>query len=184
MKGLIVKQIFCLALLLFVAGCATTSVPPVATHYDPYTKVRTDIIPENLLDQDGPAREMVWLNASRVFYNLQDFDYFLEVHYEALAETGLLDISPGESLVIIADDQELKFKGHGSANFRKEKGNLVSEDAVYMAGPDQLGAIARAKAVKVKVIGRNGLVERDFRPENFEKFQKFVAHYVDNEPMK
>ena len=179
------KNIFAasLALLIFAAGCATTHVPPVATHVDPYSKLRTDIIPENLLDQDGPVREMVWLNASRVYSNREDFDYYLEIHYEARAETGYLDISPGESLVIIVDGKEMKFKGHGSLNNRQEENNLVSEDAVYMAGPSELSAIARAKAVKVKVIGRNGLVERDFRPENFEKFRKFVAHFVDAEPL-
>jgi hypothetical protein len=161
------------------AGCATAPVPDVVTHYDPYTHFRTDLIPENMLESKGPPRELVWLNASRVFKDIKDFDYYLEVHYEAREETGYLNINPGASLVVIADEREIKFNGTGSLNNRKESRGLVSEDALYLASANELRAIAGAKQVKVKVIGRNGIVERDFTPANSEKFKKFVTHFVD-----
>lgn len=164
-----------------LSGCATSTSPDIVTHYDRFTGFRTDLIPENLLDIPGEVREMVWLNASRVFKDREDFDYYLEVHYEARAETGLLNIAPGASLVIVADGNELKFNGGGSLNTRKSEGDLVSEDALFLASADELRAIANAQKVKVKIIGRNGVVERDFGPTNFQKFKKFVASYVEGE---
>lgn len=168
-----------LLLLGFLAGCATNPIPDVATDIDRHTGIRTDIIPENYLETKGQPRELLWLNASRVFKNQSDFDYYLEVVYQATEETGYLDITPGPSLVIVADGKETKFMGAGSLNTRKVSRGLVREDAIYLAGPGDLKTIANAKRVTVKVTGRNGLVERDFAPENFERFKKFVLYFVD-----
>ncbi len=162
-----------------LAGCASIPVPDVATHYDPYSHLRTDLIPDNLLETEGQPRELLWLNASRVFKDLQYFEYYLEVRYEAREETGWLNIVPGISLTIIADGRELKFRGSGSLNLRKQKRGLVSEDAIYLVSADELKAIANAKAVTVKVAGQNGLVVRDFTPANSGRFRKFVAAFVE-----
>jgi hypothetical protein len=160
-----------------LAGCATRS-PDVVTYYDPHTKTRTDLISENMLETEGPPREIIWLNASRVFHNPKNYQYYLEVDYLSHADTGLLEIPPGESLVILADGQELKFRGSGSANSRRERKNEVSERAIYSATGEQLRTIAGARDVKVSVIGRNGIVQREFRQLNFEKFRHFVTEYV------
>ena len=181
MRKIIMSKFIFASLVLagFLAGCATSNTPDVVTHYDRFTGFRTDIIPDNLLEVTGDVREVVWLNASRVFKDQQDFDYYLEVHYEARAETGLINIAPGTSLVLVADSKEIKLKGSGSLNTHKSRGELVSEDALYNVSADELRAIANAQKVKVKIIGRNGLVERDFTPINFQKFKKFVTNYVD-----
>ncbi len=168
-----------LILLGLLAGCATAPLPDVATHVDRYTGFRTDLIPENLIESKGSPRELLWLNASRVFKNQTEFDYYLEVRYMATEETGYLNISAGPSLVILADGKPLTFKGSGSLNTRKTKKGLVTEDAIYLAGPSELKAIAAAKEITVKVVGRNGLVERVFAPENSQRFQKFVLYFVD-----
>jgi hypothetical protein len=160
-----------------LAGCATKS-PDVVTYYDPHTRARTDLISENMLETDGPPREIIWLNASRVFYNPQKYHYFLELDYLALAEKGLIEIQAGESLVILADGQELRFRGSGSANSRRERKGEVSERAIYSATGEQLRTIAGAREVRVSVIGRNGIVQREFKPLNFEKFRQFVTEYV------
>lgn len=172
------KTILFLICAGLLAGCAT-KVPDVATYYDQISGYRTDLIPENLLETENPTRELLWLNASRVFRNRVDFDYYLEVHYEALPEPGWLQINPGESLVIVADDKEMRFDGRGSLNARRTRQGNVTEDALYLAGADQLRAMARAKKVTVRVIGQNGIVQRDFTPINFERFKKFVAQYVE-----
>ena len=179
--GIIGHLISCASLISIslLVGCASIPVPDVATHYDPYTHLRTDLIPENELAQPGPAREVVWLNASRVFKDQQYFEYYLEVRYAAREETGPLNINPGLSLSIVADGREYKFRGSGSLNTRKLKRNLVSEDAIYIASADELKAIANAKQVTVKIVGQNGVVVRDFGPPNFERFRKFVAEFVD-----
>lgn len=168
-----------LAMAGLLAGCATSNTPDIVTHYDQFTGFRTDMIPENLLDDPNNNRDMVWLNASRIFKDFKNFDYYLEVHYKARAEAGLLDITPGPSLVVIADGKEMKFRGSGSLNTRKHRGDIISEDALYEVSPNELRAIANAQAVKVKVTGRNGIAERDFAPINFQKFKKFVTQDVD-----
>jgi hypothetical protein len=43
---------------------------------------------------------------------------------------------------------------------------------------EQLRSIAGAQDVKVSIIGRNGIIQRDFKPANFEKFRQFVSEYV------
>ena len=161
-----------------LAGCASIPVPDVATHYDPYTHLRTDLIPDNLLETEGQPRELLWPNATRVFKDQQYFEYYLEVRYEAREETGWLNIHPGVTLTIVADGRELKFRGSGSLNLRKQKRGLVSEDAIYLASADELRAVANAKAVTVKVAGQNGLVVRDFTPPILT-IPQFVTSFVE-----
>jgi hypothetical protein len=172
------KRIYCLILASsLLAGCATKH-PAVATYIDPYTHARTDLMAENMLESPEPIREVVYLNASRMFRNARDYQYYLEVDYLARPETGYLEIPPGETLIILADGQELKFSGSGSINSRKEGKEEVSERAIYVAGGSQLRTIANAENVKVSILGRNGMVLRTFTPENFERFREFVQHYV------
>jgi hypothetical protein len=180
-QGKHMKNILSIVIALtLLAGCATKPAPDVVTYYDQTTRIRTDLIPENLLESpQDPPRELLWLNASRVFKDYQDFDYYLDVQYTATTETGFLDIAAGESLVIVADDKQLKLQTTGSSNMRRTKGDVVSEKAIYLTSADDLRAIAYAKKVQVHVIGRNGRVVREFAPENFERFKKFVHHYVE-----
>jgi hypothetical protein len=160
-----------------LAGCATKG-PQVVTYIDPYTHARTDLMAENMLEGPEPVREVVWLNASRMFSNSREYRYYLEVDYLARAESGFLEIPDGETLVILADGQELKFTGSGSVNNRKERKDEVSERAIYVANAQQLRAIASAENVKVSILGRNGMVQRTFTPANSERFRQFVQHYV------
>jgi hypothetical protein len=176
-------KIFCVSLIVagIFIGCATPPAPDAATHYHSVTGARIDLIPDNLLEGPEPARELVWLNASRVFETPTSFEYYLELHYEALEQTGLIEIEPGQSLTVIADDEELVFTGNGSENLRKTKKGLVSEDALYIVQPRDLRTIARAQKVRVRVMGRNGSVQRDFGPANSQRFRTFVRRYVDGE---
>ena len=96
----------------------------------------------------------------------------------ARAETGFLDIPPGETLVIDADGEKLKFTGSGSGNSRKEHKDEVTEHAIYAASAQQMRAIGSAQSVKVSILGRNGMVQRDFAPTNFERFRRFIQFYV------
>jgi hypothetical protein len=41
-----------------------------------------------------------------------------------------------------------------------------------------LQKIASARDVKVQIKGNNGLVERDFKPENFQRLRRFVSYYA------
>ncbi len=167
-------------LIALLAGCSTPATPPdTATHFDPVTGLRTDLIVDNLLESDTQKRELIWLNGSRVYTDNQDFEYYLEVEYRATAETGYLDIRPGNSLVITADDKPMEFSGYGSLNNRMERNGLVLEESIYKATADDLRQIAEAQTVTVKVIGANGIVVREFKEPNFQKFREFVNQYVE-----
>jgi hypothetical protein len=169
------KNIFCALLAVaLLAGCQTA--PEVTTYVDPMTNQRTDLLSENELPSPGGGqpREIIWLNASRVPVSRSKYQTYLEVMYAANAEAGPLDINPGRSLTIVADGQELKFSGLGSANGRKEKGGIVYESALYEAQPSDIETIANAQKVTVLVQGKSLLIERNFGPENFDRFRQFA----------
>src|SRR2546425_3662226 len=166
------------AALLTLAGCAMKA-PVVTTHYDPVSGNRTDLLSDNLLETPGPLREIVELDASRIWKSYYESVYYLEVRYMARSEVGYLEIPPGETLTIVADGQPMKFDGLGSANTRKVfKKELVRENALYPASKNALQRIAAAKDVKVQIKGNKGLIERQFAQENLERFRKFVSSYA------
>ena len=159
------------ALVFIASGCGTT--PEVTSYVNPITGRRTDVLAENLLEAPGQSREMLWLNAYRDFSDQYRFKYYLEVIYGAREEAGYLDISPGRSLTIVADGNEMNFAGLGSLSKDEEKGALF-ESARYEATADDIYRISRARQVTVRLTGRNGIVERQFSGENFDKFRKFA----------
>src|SRR5215207_217834 len=160
--------------LVLAAGCASDPPADVTTYVDQGTGLRTDLMGENLLEGKGPTRELVWLNASRVYRNYSDAQYYLEAQYMARDEAGYLEIPAGETMTITIDGQPLKFGGTGSSNMRKPyKKELVREVAIYPATRIQLQKIALAKDVKVSIRGNNGLIEREFSKENQERFRQF-----------
>jgi len=159
------------AAFLFASGCGTT--PEVTSYVNPVSGRRTDVLAENLLEAPGQSRDMLWLNAYRDFSDQYRFKYYLEVIYGAREEAGFLDIGPGRSLTILADGNEMNFVGLGSLSKDEEKG-AVFETARYEATADDIYRISRARQVTVRVSGRNGLVERQFSAENFDKFRRFA----------
>lgn len=177
------KNIFCaLIAVVLLAGCAAT--PEVTTYVDPMTNQRTELLSENELPTPGGGqpREILWLNASRVPVNRTKYQTLLEVLYAVNAEAGPLDIYPGRTLTIIADGQELKFSGLGSMNSRKEKGGILYESALYEAQPSDIQTIANASKVTVLVQGKSLLIERDFGPQNFERFKQFANRIASPAP--
>jgi len=162
---------------LFLTGCGTT--PEVTSYVNPVSGRRTDVVAQNLLDAPGNNREMIWLNAYRDFSDRFHYKYYLEVIYGARQDAGYLEISPGRSLILTVDNQELNFAGLGSLSKDTDKGALF-ETARYEASSDDIHRIAAARRVTVQVRGRQGLITREFGPENFEKFRKF-AQQTDDE---
>ena len=56
------------------------------------------------------------------------------------------------------------------------KDGVVRETAIYEVSKLLLQKISIAQSVVVQVKGRNGLVERKFTEENFDKFRRFDAN--------
>ena len=170
--------IFLGVILLILTGCRSTP-PDVSTTFDPISGQRTDLMSENMLETpQNPPREVIWLNAARVYRDAWNRrpELYLELDYMARAETGYLEIPVGTTLMLTVDGQEMNFTGNGSFNKRKSKQKgFVNETALYRVVQTQLAKIANAKQVKVRVKGNNGIVERDFRPENFQRFQEFLT---------
>jgi hypothetical protein len=138
----------------------------------------TDLITDNLLPLGSAPGAAVWLNASRISRRNGTMLYHLEVHYESA--TGWLNIDPGSSLTVTVDGQDYHYTGLGSTNMRKKgaEGRFV-EDAIYQVTSIDLRRIASAHEVKVRALGAQGAVQRDFAPANIEKFKAFVSRYMD-----
>jgi len=166
-----------LLLAALLGGCVTKP-SDIATYYHPMDGLRTDMITDNLLETAAPSREEVWLNASRVYQSHTRYTYYLEAIYAARTETGYLDIFPGATLVLVADGKELKFTGNGSGHLRKSKGGLLNETALYPVGAAELRAIGSAQSVLLRLSGRNGMVEREFKPVNRDRFRRFAEKFV------
>ena len=164
------------AFLVVFGGCQ--SAQEVTSYVNPISGQRTDIVAQNLIDAPGNNREMLWLNAYRDFADRYHYKYYLEAIYGARQDVGYLDINPGRSLTIMADNQELTFSGLGSLSKKEEKGALF-ESARYEATADDMRTIANAKRVTVQLRGQNGVITREFASENFDKFRKFVQQADD-----
>lgn len=165
---------------LVLAGCATKT-PDVTTQVNQFTNERTDAMEDVLLQGPGnPPRELIWLSATRYSKEFNRAPIFVGIKYMARAETGALDIEPGQSLTILADGLPYKLTGSGSLNTRttvKENGQeFAQESAIYEILPSQIARIAEAKKVQVLVKGKRGLVERELDPVAMERLRRYVSH--------
>jgi hypothetical protein len=171
------KMILPLVMAALLAGCAAPRQSDVYTYRNDVGQ-GIDLIMDNEIESATDRSALLWLNASRIREGAWGGRYFLEVRYEALESTGWLDIGPGESLTLTVDDTIMKFSGLGSLNTRRKTadGTLV-ETAIYHTTENDLRKIAKAKTVQVTVRGGARMMEREFKPQNIEKFRKFVLSY-------
>lgn len=167
-----------LAIAALLASCTSMPKSDVYTYRSDIGGPGMDFIVDNELDSGDKPAELVWLNASRVRAGAWKGRYYLEVRYEALPQTGWIEIGPGETLALTVDGQPMKFYGIGSGNERTQTDSTVVEHAIYEAKADDIRKIARAKEVKVDIIGRLRSVHREFKPENIAKFRTFVLTYM------
>ena len=56
---------------------------------------------------------------------------------------------------------------------------MLFKTARYEATSEDIHRLANANKVVVQVRGREGLITREFGPENFEKFRTFVQQVSD-----
>lgn len=150
------------------AGCATQAarqeLPP------PRKVIRMS---RNIVGGYRPEFGNLTLNAERTVEGSTD-------RYELFARwTGdaRVDVQAGESLVILADSQEIKLKVLESGiyrDFQCERRCTYDDRAYYPATAAQVEAIANAKQVTVRLIGSKQTIERGFNEQNFERFREFV----------
>ena len=167
-----------LGISALLAGCSSMPNSDVYTYRSDVGGPGMDLIVDNELDSGEKPTELVWLNALRVRAGAWKGRFYLEVRYEALPQTGWIEIGPGETLSVTADGQTMKFGGIGSSNERNQTDSTVVEHAIYEAKADDIRRIARAKDVKVDIVGRLRTVHREFKPANIDKFKTFVLTYI------
>jgi hypothetical protein len=161
-----------------LGGCAT-SAPEQDTYTHHGVAGGVDITLDNLLESKEDRSYLIWLNAVRMREGAWDSTYYLEVRYEGASDAGFLDIAPGETLLLTVDGQPMRFSSPGSEKNRSTTGNgNFVENAVYEVKPDVLKRMARAKEIKVQVIGKSRSLYRSFKPVNVEKFRKFVLLHM------
>jgi hypothetical protein len=173
------KILFPLALAVSLAGCASGPKSDVYSYRSDFgAGPGIDLIVDNELESGDRPTELVWLNALRTHRGAWDALYYLEVRYEALPQTGYLEINPGDTLQLTVDGQLIKFRGNGSMNERKETNSTLIEHALYEVKVDDIRKIAKAKSVKVDIVGSQRTIHREFKPANIEKFRTFVLTYM------
>jgi len=160
-----------------LAGCASAPEQDTYTHRGVGEGV--DITLDNLLESKEDRSYLIWLNAVRMREGAWDSNYYLEVRYEGASDAGFLNIAPGETLLLTIDGQPMRFASPGSDKSRSRTANAnFVENAVYEVKPEVIKRIARAKEIKVQVVGQARSLYRDFKPINTEKFRKFVLLHM------
>jgi hypothetical protein len=172
-----VKILLPITVAWLLAGCASAPEQDTYTHRGGGEGV--DITLDNLLESNEDRSYLVWLNAVRMREGAWESTYYLEVRYEGASDAGFLGIAPGETLHLTVDGQPMRFSSPGSekSRLKTSAGNFV-ENAVYEVKPEAIKRIARAKEVKVQVVGKARSLYRDFKPLNIEKFRKFVLLHM------
>jgi hypothetical protein len=161
-----------------LTGCTTSYSPDIQSYRRPFEEGRTDLIVDNLLEAKDQTRDMVWLNALRVFKNADEHQFYLELIYATTTDTGYLDIGTGPSLILTVDGKEMQFSGTGTTNMRRKKGALLNETALYPVSAKDLVVIGNARQIKVRIVGQGRIVEREFSTVNISRFKKFVDQFI------
>ena len=176
-----VYLILLLAVAGLLAGCSTSSNSGSVSYMDEYRGERFDTTTDTQLESSSMPGTQVWLNASRVSQKYGVTLFYLDVHVES--SLAWLAIGPGQTLILVVDNAEIRFDGIGSADLRKtdQKSGKFLESAVYLSNASDIRKIADAKEVKVKVIGKNGVLQSAFGPSNFAVYKKFVADFLDKQ---
>ena len=170
-----------LLMTALLSACTTTPDGDTYTYRDALGNT-TDLIVDNLIETKEYEGDLVWLNASRIGDGSEKPRYYLEVRYETIPQKGWLHIPAGDSMIVRANGQVMRFHSSGSQNTRTTTpaGTLL-ESAIYPATPDQLLKISSSKNVEVEVTGANRVVQRRFAPANTARFMEFVGNRVNRD---
>ena len=84
-----------------------------------------------------------------------------------------LSIEEGESLVLLVEGERFTFSGDGSSKHRSVMTGYIEELAWYDIDFDMFHDITGAGELKVKVIGSQSIIEREFSSTNSSHFSEF-----------
>ena len=165
--------------LLLWAGCVGKPTSDTYTYRGSMTGNDVDMTLDNLLESSEDRSYLIWVNAVRERESTWESSYYLDVRYEGASDAGYMDIGAGETLLLTVDGQPLRLRSVGSSGSRSvTTAGHYAENAVYPITPEDLRKLARAKEVKAQIIGQAHSHYRTFKPENIEKFRKFVLMHM------
>lgn len=124
-----------------------------------------------------PHTALVELNAQKYIPKGEEATYQLFVHY---SWTDWMFIDTGLSLMFLVDGERMDLHGMGSSDERHTVNGGVQETAFYMVTEDELAALAGAKSVRMRLMGSEYDIERDFDAINLLNLKDFIAKYVND----
>ncbi len=157
-------------LLVFLTGCAYH----IKTEHDAVLDRTTTRMSKNLIGSYSIFGANLVINGAKL-------EQSGRVSYSLWVQTLAPDWVFPTSLTMRVDDELVEF-GQGarlSADVDCSGGSCQHDERYwYDATADQLKAIAGARAVIVRLGGRDGYIEKTFSEENIANFQDFVSKEV------
>ena len=161
-------------LMSFQFGCSKKTYPPESTTFTACT-IRAEVDKNGNLtaiktenNELGTSLDLnIWLHRKEDKYNIQ-----LVIIYKGLE---WLFVKPAETLVITADDKEMRLMSSGRIELQSALSRLWGmQMAAYDVTPEQLKAIAYAEEVKCKVKKS----DYSLSANNFGCFRRFYEEHV------
>jgi len=119
------------------------------------------------------------MNAGRTIYKNGEKKYYLQLDYSG---SDWFFIQAGESTILLIDSERFGLTCETEEIKREVKTSYnkpyCSEQAYYKIEPELLKKISAAKEIKIKVIGQNNLILKDFEPDNINNLRAFYLQYV------
>ncbi len=119
---------------------------------------------------------LIEVNAQKYIPKGEDASYQLFIYYNW---TDWIFIDPGLSLMFLVDGERMDLHGDGSHDERHSVKNGVTETAFYMVSESELRSLANAKSVRMRLMGSEYDIDRDFEAINILNLKDFVTKYVD-----
>lgn len=119
------------------------------------------------------------VNAGRTIYKNGEKKYYLQLDYSG---KDWFFIQPGESTILLIDGERFGLTCETTDIKREVKTSYnkpyCSEQAYYKVTSELLKKISTAKEIKIKVVGQNDLILKDFEPDNINNLRAFYLQYV------
>jgi hypothetical protein len=169
-------QLVTLLAATLLVGCYTTG--RNVSKFDKFSNVTINSIDGNGIPPDRMTEfGQLYLTPSQVVSNDLKI-YTLHIHLD-ISTPGL---GPGPA--IVEQRQPLMLLVDGArVDFQYFTGFNIQTPVTYRASEEQLRKIGDAKTVELKWYHSAGYTERKLQPANIENFRRFVAQFIDGQPV-
>jgi hypothetical protein len=160
----------------FLAGCYSAG--RNVSKFDKFSNITINSIDGNGIAPDRMTEfGQLYLTPSQVVSNDLKI-YTLHIHLD-ISTPGL---GPGPAIVDQRQPLILLVDGN-RVDFEYFAGFNIQTPVTYRASEDKLRKIGDAKTVELKWYHSAGYTERKLQPANIENFRRFVAQFIDGQPV-